>query len=178
MPWLCPRPTLLQAGAAMADTAATGASGQPRPMLPRATAMATATEDTVVTADTATGVSGQPRPSQAMAMVDMADTEATAAMATGASVQPMLRLSLRPSPRLKPTLPPWPTPPLMPTLGATEDTTEATEAMATAMAGAKGLLRLMPGATEATGADIGEATGEVTDITAKSNWMGKPQDRP
>merc|ERR1719334_734635 len=107
-------------------------------------------------------------------MVDTGDTEATAAMATGASVQPMLRLSLRPSPRLKPTLPPWPTPPPMPMLGATEDTTEAT---ATATAGAKGLLRLMPGATEATGADIGEATGEVTDITAKSNWMGKPQDR-
>merc|ERR1719365_436963 len=109
-------------------------------------------------------------------MVDTGDTEATAAMATGASVQPMLRLSLRPSPRLKPTPPPWPTPPLMLTLGATEDTTEATEATATA--GARGVLRLMPGATEATGADIGEATGEVTDITVKSNWMGKPQDRP
>merc|ERR1719295_955369 len=111
-------------------------------------------------------------------MVDTGVTEATAAMATGASVQPMLRLSLRPSPRLKPTLPPWPTPPLMLTLGATEDTTEATEATATATAGAKGLLTPMPGATEATGADIGEDTGEVTDITVKSNWMGKPQDRP
>merc|ERR1719379_2463179 len=106
----------------------------------------------------------------------MEDTEDTAAMATGASVQPMLRLSPRPSLRLRPPL--WPTPPLMPTLGATEDTTEATEATATATAGARGLLTPMPGATEATGADIGEDTGEVTDITVKSNWMGKPQDRP
>merc|ERR1719300_232769 len=95
---------------AMADTAATGASGQPRLMLP-----------------------------QAMAMVDMADTEATADTATGASVQPMLRLSLRPSPRLKPTPPPWLTPLLMLTLGATEDTTEATADTATATAGARGV---------------------------------------
>merc|ERR1719249_285338 len=106
----------------MADTAATTASGQPRLMPPQATEVTAAMED----------------------------TEDTAAMATGASVQPMLRLSPRPS--LRPPL--WPTPPLMPMLGATEDTTEA------------------------TGADIGEATGEVTDITVKSNWMGKPQDRP
>merc|ERR1719357_1159735 len=107
----------------------------------------------------------------------MEDTEVMAAMATGASVRPMLRLSLRPSPRLRPTPPLWPTPTLPLTLGATEDTTEATEATeatATAMAGARGLLTLMPGATEATGAD----TGEVTDITVEWNWMGKPQDRP
>merc|ERR1719295_1371013 len=106
----------------------------------------------------------------------MAEATIAAAMAdtaaTRASVQPMLRLSPRPS--LRPPL--WPTPPLMPMLGATEDTTEA---MAdTATAGARGVLTPMPGATEATGADIGEATGEVTDITVKSNWMGKPQDRP
>merc|ERR1719249_545041 len=105
----------------MADTAATTASGQPRLMPPQAT---------VVTAA-------------------MEDTEDTAAMATGASVQPMLRLSPRPSRRLRPPL--WPAPPLMPMLGATEDTTEAMADTATAMAGAKGLLRLMPGATEATG---------------------------
>merc|ERR1719357_904667 len=104
----------------------------------------------------------------------MEDTEVMAAMATGASVRPMLRLSLRPSPRLRPTPPLWPTPTLPLTLGATEATTEATEATATAMAGARGLLTLMPGATEATGAD----TGEVTDITVEWNWMGKPQDRP
>merc|ERR1719391_1323845 len=102
----------------------------------------------------------------------MADTEATTDTATGASVQPMLRLSLRPSPRLMLT------PLLMLTLGATEDTTEATADTATATAGARGVLTPMPGATEATGADIGEATGEVTDITVKSNWMGKPKTTP
>merc|ERR1719322_2184384 len=166
MPWLWPRLMLLQAGVAMAEAT-----------IAAAMAVTAATEDTVVTADTATGASGQPMlmPSQAMVVTAaMEDTEDTAAMATGASVQPMLRLSPRPS--LRPPL--WPTPPLMPMLGATEDTTEAMADTATAMAGARGVLTPMPGATEATGADIGEATGEVTDITAKSNWMGKPQDRP
>merc|ERR1719295_589011 len=108
----------------------------------------------------------------------MAEATIAAAMAdtaaTRASVQPMLRLSPRPS--LRPPL--WPTPPLMPMLGATEDTTEAMADTATATAGARGVLTPMPGATEATGADIGEATGEVTDIMVKSNWIGKPQDRP